>query len=311
MLLHHFDRFQKFYLYSEEKFNLIEKNAEKGIGIPAFSTTVEPPLKLCSDDEIPIFKGSTWQVVKNDYWRPKCIEVNYDAGRSMDTFQYMKVSIEDFTNFPFMPQLCNTHLVVIRISESLVIINKKFSQCVEMHKTLLGDQYCDIINYQQKETMLFTPSINYELNIEIESIVFIMRRILDSLVQLTDLMVNFSKFEQTKTFNYGSIGTLLSSEKENMVKSIILGGDIYSSDDTKFLETSNNLFNAYKHSLMNDETFQLFSPDYLTFTGILVKNQDHKKSIQYHNHNAFHFMMGFQDTVLRILKNQKTYKINH
>jgi hypothetical protein len=309
MQLHHYEQFYKFYLCSEERSDIDEENAKKGYGIPAGSTVKTPPIEQCKDDEIPVFENEEWRIVKNDFWRPTVEEINYDAGRKMDTFQFIEPNMYEFMKFPSMPQLCNTALVGMRIHQSLIIINKKFAQCVEMHKVILQGGGNNTIFSPQKGTTIFTPSIVHEFKTELESIIFIMRRVLDSLVQLTDLMVNFSSFEKTKTLGHESIGSVLSSKAKNtIVKGIILGNETFEKDTTNFLEISNNLFNGFKHSLMHDESLSQIGAEYPTFVGFLVKYANHKKTIQYHNHNAYHLMMGFQDCIARILKNQNTYR---
>lgn len=309
MQLHHYEQYYKFYLGSEERNDIDEENAKKGYGIPAGSTIKRPPLEQCKDDEIPVFENEEWRIVKNDFWRPSVEEVNYDAGRKMETFQFVEPNMHDFMNFPSMPQLCNTALVGMRIHQSLIIINKKFAHCIEMHRVILQGGGNNTVFSPQKGTAIFSPSIVHEFKTELESIIFIMRRVLDSLVQLTDLMVNFSSFEKTKTLGHESTGSVLSPKAKNtVVKGIIIGDETFEKDTTKFLEISNNLFNGFKHSLMHDESFNQIGAEYPTFVGFLVKYANHKKTIQYHNHNAYHLMMGFQDCIARILRNQNSYR---
>ncbi|MGO2343971.1 hypothetical protein [Vibrio litoralis] len=309
MQLHHYERYYKFYLSSEDKNDIDEGNAKKGYGIPAGSTIKKPPLEQCNADEIPIFENDEWKIVKDNFWRPNVEEINYDAGRKMDTFQYIEPNMFDFMKYPNMPLLCNTSSVGMRIHQSLIIINKKFSQCVEMHRLILQGGGNNIVYSPAKGVTIFNPSTMHEFKTEMESIIFIMRRVLDSLVQLTDLMVNFPSFEKTKTLGHESIGSVLSPKASNTdVKGIILGNKVYEQDTTDFLKISNDLFNGFKHSLMHDESFKQIGAEFPTFVGFLVKYANHKKTIQYHNHNAFHLMMGFQDCISRILRNQEAYR---
>ncbi|HHE0526545.1 TPA: hypothetical protein ACN360_002317 [Vibrio parahaemolyticus] len=309
MRIYHYDRYYKFYLYFEDRDDVDDDNAKHGYGIPASSTIKEPPLEKCSSDEVAIFENEEWKIVKNNFFKPKFKEYNYDSGRGLDTFQYINPDFFDFMKYPSMPQFCNANLVGMRIYQSIIIINKKFYQCVDMYRLILenNDGCIDCSIGQQSE--ILSPSILYEFKTEMESIIFIMRRVLDSLVQLTDLMVNFTSFEKAKKLENDSIGSLFSNKPKNMeVKGIILGNEVYEKDTTKFLETSNNLFNGFKHSLMHDESFRIIGIDYPTFVGFLVKHTDHKREIQYHNHNAYHIMMGFQDCIERILRNQERYR---
>ncbi|HAS6977668.1 TPA: hypothetical protein I7297_25380 [Vibrio parahaemolyticus] len=309
MQLYHYEPYYKFYLGTEERNDIDEENAKKRYGIPAGSTVKKPPLEQCNADEIPIFENDEWKIVKDDFWRPTVEEINYDTGRKMDTFQYIEPNMYDFMKYPSMPQLCNTGLVSMRIHQSLIIINKKFHQCVEMHRLILQGGGDNTVFSPAKGTATFSPSTMHEFKTEMESIIFIMRRVLDSLVQLTDLMVNFSSFEKTKTLGHESIGSVLSPKaKSTPVKGIIMGNEEYEQDTTNFLEISNDLFNGFKHSLMHDESFSQIGDEHPTFVGFLVKYANHKKTIQYHNHNAYHLMMGFQDCIARILRNQETYR---
>ncbi|MCT7587062.1 MULTISPECIES: hypothetical protein [Aliarcobacter] len=309
MQLHHYEHFYKFYLYSEDRNDLDEEKANKGLEIPFGSTTKNPPLNKCKKGEIPVFINGEWEIVVDDFWRPCIEEINYDAGRKVDTFQFIEPNMIDFMKFPTMPQLCNTALVGMRIQQSLIIINKKFAQCIDMYNLIRQGGGNKVLYSPNQGTMIFNPSIMYEFKMELESIVFIMRRILDSLVQLTDLLVNFSLFEKNKKLNYESIGSILSKEKNSEIRDILVGNDIYEKDTTNFLNISNDLFNGFKHTLMQDELFSNIGIDYPTILGFHVKYANHKKIIQYHNHNAYHFMMGFQDCIARILRNIDTYKL--
>ncbi|RXK01867.1 hypothetical protein CRV02_06000 [Arcobacter sp. CECT 8989] len=309
MQLHHYDPYYKFYLYSEDSNDMHKEKAEKGLEIPFGSTIKKPPLEQCKDDEIPIFENNQWKIVKDGFWRPTWIEINYDAGRKMNTFVFLEPNIYDFMHYPSMPQLCSSALVGTRIYQSLIVINKKFSQCIEMHRSIFQGNGNNILFSPIKESNIFEPSLIYEFKTEMETIIFIMRRVLDSLVQLTDLMVNFASFEKTKKLSCESIGSIFSPKlKSSIIKDIIIGNDIYEKDRTKFLEILNNLFNGYKHSLMHDESFNQIEVKFPTFVGFLVKYANHKEMIQYHNHNAYHIMMGFQDCVGRILRNQNLYR---
>lgn len=311
MIIYHYDMYYKFYICSEEKVGIVEEDARKGIGIPAGSTIVPPPIDQCRDNEIPVFENNSWIIVQDDFWRPEYEEINYDSGRSVDTFQFIEFNWNDLMKYKSMPQICNTSLVGMRIYQSIIIINKKFAQCIEMHRMVLENRINNVVYSPVKGAMTFCPSVSYELKTDLESIVFIMRRVLDSLVQLTDLMVNFSLFERTKCLSHESVGSLFSENPRcQTVKSIVTGGDIYEYDNTGFIKVINSLFNGYKHCIMNDETFRLINSDYITITGYSVKKSNYDKLIYFHNHNAYHFMMGFQDCVARVLRNQELYRLN-
>src|SRR5690606_2450724 len=115
--------------------------------------------------------------------------------------------------------------------------------------------------------------------------------------------------EKTKTLGHESTGSVLSPKAKNtVVKGIIIGDETFEKDTTKFLEISNNLFNGFKHSLMHDESFNQIGAEYPTFAGFLVKYANHNIATQYHNPNACQRMMGYQDWIARIRRNQNSYR---
>lgn len=293
MKIHHYDAYYKYYMHSEE----IEKRID-GVGLPAHSTDIKPPLEECTSGQIPVFKDNSWEIVVDDFSRPSIFEINYDAGREMNTFKLIEPNMHDFINFPSFPQVCNSQLVGMRIYQSLLFINKKFNYCNKLYEVIVNN-------------IMHDPSIIYEFKIELESIVFNMRRVLDTLVQLTDLLVNFSSIEKHKKINFDSIGAIIcKNKKKSTVLDIILGNDIYENDATGFLEIINDLANSFKHILIHDETFNLIGEQDPTIVTLYAPHNNYKKEINYHNHNVYHIMMGFQDCISRICKNQELYRKN-
>jgi hypothetical protein len=252
--------------------------------------------------------NNEWTVVEDNFWRPQLIEVNYDAGRKMSTFQPADYSLGEFPPYSSLPQLCNSTLVVMRIIQAIRLINKKFSECVSMHHRIISGSEPIAVDSPIKGSLTGNPSLMYEYKMELELIIFLMRRVLDSLVQLTDMTVNFDNIEKSKKIKFDSIGSVLNKKtKDKEVSKIICGRDEYLSDTTGFLIISNDLFNGFKHTLMNDESFNLIGETCPTIVGYSVKYSNHKEHIQYHNHNAYHIMMGFQDCITRIIENQKIF----
>ncbi|WP_163337909.1 hypothetical protein [Desulfopila sp. IMCC35008] len=303
MKIYHYDKFYKFYTHSENIVDRIE-----GQGLPASSTEIPPPLDQCQEDEIPIFSDGEWLIVEDRFWRPQIVEVNYDAGRSISDFHFEDLSYMDFPVYPEMPQLCNTQLVVQKIIQSIRVVNKKFLKSLSLLKKCHDRDDIQILDSPKRNDLVLSPTTLYEYKCEVESLVFIMRRIIDSLVQLTDLLVNFDAFVEKKKLYFESIGsTFASKNSDQLVTKIIMGGDQYERDETNFLPVINQLFNAFKHTLMHDETTTWMREDGPTILCLSVKYSDYKKEITYHNHNAYHIMMGFQDCIKRILANQKKY----
>lgn len=293
--IYHYEGYYHFFLREEE----IPERPD-GVGLPAFSTDIPPPLDKCTENQIPVFKNDHWVVVENDFWRPKSIELNYDAGRLQNTYKREDMSFitSSFPNYPSMPMLCNAELIVRAICERNNFIHDKFELIISLH---------------QKVAYGSTVSDLYKYKLEIESMVFMIRKILDSLVQLTYLLTSFDEFLDTKILKYNEIGkfTNLKFPEDDAQKIIIGFGNHYSSDDTGFLYAINGLFNSYKHSLMHDETYSLLCTEVPTFVSYQAKYNNHNSDIIYHNYNAYHIMMGYQDTVKRLLDNKNKYYKKH
>ena len=95
---------------------------------------------------------------------------------------------------------------------------------------------------------------------------------------------------------------------------IILGDNgCFRSDPTDFPNIMNDLFNSMKHCLLHEESQNLFFPDPTTpsIVSFYVKYNRLADEPTYHNHNAFHVMMGFQDTVARIRINLNRFFSNN
>ncbi len=295
MIIYHFQAHYKFYLRKEEFV------PPRGVvGLPLHSTDIPPPLEQCQNNEIPIFENESWKIVEDDFWRPISTELNYDAGRAASSYKPKLLnSLQgEFPGYPSMPMLCNSVLVVMAICEKNNLIHEKFNSLLIQHKNILGSKQGVSLH------------VLYTLKLESEFMVFLMKRVLDSLVQLTYLLTSFDDFLKTKTIKFSEIGkfTTLKNPRLDIEKIIVGNNSDYHSDPTRFLCVINDLFNSYKHSLIHDESYTMISRDVPTLVSYQAKRNDHRNEIIYHNHNACHIIMGYQDTIERILINQHKYK---
>lgn len=308
IVIFHYEPSNKFYLGSEAV-----EDRRPDVGLPAHSTDVPPPLDTLLEGMIPIFNGVGWDVVPDTFWRPKTRELNYDAGRKANSYKPISLSIysRSFPNYPSMPMLCNTSLVTQSICQRIRIIHEKFTLIVDLHKQAISIDLGGVpLDSPNHEALTSSPCLLYRYKLEIEAMVYIMRRVLDSLVQLSYLLTNYPDFDKTKTIGHNEIGRFVDKEIAitDLEKVIIGDGASYQKDETGFLSVINDLFNSFKHCLMHDESYSLMCPDVPTIVSYQAKRNNHNNEIIFHNHNAYHIMMGFQDNVLRILKNQKTYQ---
>lgn len=229
------------------------------------------------------------------------MELNYDAKRQQSTF------LPD--NFPFddLPEGISVDLA-IQISQRYSYVHKLFDELIRLHKVVCRGDGINIIITQtdQRDLMIGQPLTFKEYRFLTESLVFQFRRTADSLVQFADLQTQcVSESEVTALSNSGLESLLRPGGDRSKVYSIIMGdGEIFEKDETQFAETINELFNAMKHHYSHEESFRLISniPNVVSY---FVKHNDPANGVVFHNHNAYHLMMGYQDWVNRVSKNLK------
>ncbi|MBN2642544.1 MAG: hypothetical protein JXR78_12890 [Victivallales bacterium] len=303
--IYHYESSEKFYLRKE-----IIGDTKSYVGLPANSTDIKPPEYL--EGHIPVFNGENWDIVEDIFWRPKVIELNYNAGRLRSTYKPISFSLfKHFPSYPSMPKLCNSLQVVMAISQKIKIIHQLFENLCNNHSACLKPENI-IIDGSNNDNFCCSPSLIYKYRFEIESMVYAMKRVIDSLAQLTYLLTNYDDFDKNRRIPFDGIGKIFAEDTPYAeVRMILIGDDEnFKTDSTGFLKIINDLFNSFKHSLMHDETYSLFCKEVPSIVSYQVKYNNHNKTIYYHNHNAYHIIMGFQDTIQRILNNQKEYISN-
>ncbi len=136
-----------------------------------------------------------------------------------------------------------------------------------------------------------------------------MRTTIDRLVQLSYILTDFEDYISSKHIKISQIGNLGNNNNpQSAFEKIIIGdGEQFRSDSTGFLSCLNDLSNSFKHSVMHAEIYHQYGDTVPAVVSYQAKQNDHKKEIIYHNHNAYHLVMGFQDTVIRIIQNHRKY----
>lgn len=309
VLVYHFENTNKFYLGCEPA-DLCPMSGNPLVSYSA--TLIRPPLldtqgkKIACFDEV----AGEWEIKENNFWRPTMRESNYDAGRKMATYAPINLSIhKDLPAYPSIPMICSGAIVAINISERFRHVHQKFESICQLHKVVISGAIQPPSSANIGE--VFAPHMTYKM--EVEALVYHMRRILDSLTQLTYLMTNKEEFNENKAIAHNEIGRVADLKTaSNDFEAILIGNDNeYAGDSTGFFATINSLFNSFKHCLMHEESCMLMGVEGPTIVSYHAKNNNHKNEIVHHNHNAFHIMMGFQDNVIRIINNQKLHqKIN-
>ncbi len=305
VLVYHYDPSERFFLYSEEAC----QNPRDGTPlVPKNATLVAPPV-ACPEGHIPVFDGETWEIMKDVFWRPQCVEINFDAGREASTWEPKAISHRDFPVYPNVFRLAASPVVVFRLVDNIRYIDAKFQHIVNFHSENLSRMQSSVIDRADGGASLCAkPTALGMYKLESEALIFQMRHCLDTLCRLTELLVDADKVNEERSFRCDFVGTLFSNKKNGQVANIIRGlGGNFEGDTTDFLRISNDLFNTMKHSHINAETQTVFSTDCPSIVALQLFNGKDKHEVTYHNHNAYHLMMGFHDSIDRILVNQKTF----
>jgi hypothetical protein len=302
-IIFHYDFAEKFFLGTEDISDLPE-----GVGIPACSTEIPPP--AFSKGFIPVFDGEKWIIVNDEFFHPTCIEINYDAGRLMATYRPIDLFYgADFPCYPSIAQISSSALTAMGICDRFKLVQKKLDQIVKLHIKFMQNEPLSLDEIIQSRIHAINPGRFAEIKLEGETMIFLMRRVLDSLIQLTYLLTNQDDFKKSLQIKISELGKVLKQPTTPLAE-IILGRNGYEPDHTNFLEIINSLFNSFKHCLMHEDSRVLMGNDFPTVVSYYAKHNNFKSEIEYHNHNIFHLVMGFQDCVTRILRNQKAYLNN-
>lgn len=242
-------------------------------------------------------------------------EINYNAKRHSSTLKMLCLStMSDFLpNYPLHETLINHHITKIHIIQQVRMIQHLYKQAcnkwseIKNHPASGAPADLPDIYFNEAPEVCHTPDNRHFLGFYTEEMVYHMRRVLDTLVQLTYVMAT-PDFVTTKILSKDSIACILKVDTpRNDFEKILLGDNIdYDSDNTNFLSCINSIFNSFKHGFYNEQTYMLFSHDAPATQTFYIK-KDLNKKITFHNHNTHHIMMGFQDNFCRIIKNQKTY----
>lgn len=286
---------RRFLYESEEKFFLRELSYTE----PHVSneTNIIPPIEKCLKGEIPIFVDDHWEITKNTFWIPRTIEINYNAGRPVKSLVFDRFIFFDVELTKRLPPIKEIPLLFAPLLSKFLISQK--IQYIHREMLVLKN------NFENKD--LTKWDILYSYKDVLETVIFHMKRVIDSLVQLTSVLVNYDDIRAKHKLTVDSLGLLLGNPKKYEESKIIIGDDIYSFDNTSFLYIINNLFNSFKHCLIHSESYLLFGREYPTILTDYAKQNDYTKIMEYHNHNAYHILMGFQDTIIRITDNMKKY----
>jgi len=233
------------------------------------------------------------------------VEINYDAGRMAASYERNDLYESDFPNFVKQGSyLCLSDTIIQRYR----YCQKTFDELLKIYAQILSVTHPSQVTPSyipgDGDWLMGRPTELYEYRLLSENWVYQMRRTIDSLVQLSALHAN-QIGELSVKIEPDGIGRLLGKDGNKFsIYPIFLGSERWlHSDDTDFLGILNDLFNSMKHCVAHEESHPLFCRECPTVVSFYSRHNDFRDGYKYHNHNAYHLMMGFQDCVARVLKN--------
>jgi hypothetical protein len=205
--------------------------------------------------------------------------------------------------------LAASPLIVMRLVQSVKHIDALFHKILSLHSSIRSGDLIPFDDFSGDDSKFCGgPTLLHSYKFESEALVFHIRHCLDTLCRLTELLTDGDRVNENKQFRCDSIGVLFGTQKSSQVANIVRGlSSDLEGDETEYLSISNDLFNAMKHTHMNSETQNLFCLEIPFVTAFHAPDGEHGNQISYHNHNAYHLMMGFHDTIDRIIRNQLAY----
>lgn len=296
--IYHYDKWDKYFTHKEENHFQVS-----GSGLPAHSTDIEIPNKIPSQGNIYIFSMNKWEEVLDTFEKLNLSEKNYFFDTTLTSINYKRDIIMD-TEMPKYREVrhfTNPSLQSVALISKYALIQKDFENLWQYY-------YDEVFNFQGS-ILEENPITLYKLRSE--GLLLSIKSLIDELVQLTYVFCYQNSFETDKKIKIDCIGDLFNHAKETqfpICKQIILGdNNSYISDNTKFLESINELSNSIKHSFIHYETINHFE-DIPNIMSLYKERNDFKNmTALLLNFSLLQVMFGFQANFNRIIHNQKAY----
>jgi len=225
------------------------------------------------------------------------VEVNYDSGRPRETYKSLLVyhhgpNAGHMPQFPTAEGLVNGALIGLLAMQYVFRAERHFSNAEHWH----GKAYSET----------FVPGAFERLKEELELSVYCMRKAIDHLIQGACLKFEFTTIISSGNLPIDSLGKLIwckdnAPERHPQVIEAFFGVLKTPTDPTNFLPTLNIISNSYKHGFFLPEAQAYGSPNAPNIVLFDKEKNDLRRPPIVHNHDACHLVMGFQDTINRLL----------
>lgn len=323
--------------YTLEYIGLEKEKIIRGVGLPAHSTSIMPPLHILQNrnEETIIYNlvENKWDIVSKNTLPKKAEEIYKHYNSQHKDYTPITLTDTNFSVYNSIPnnlkmnssyrefaQYFNQVFMIREITTKFSLIQKKFDELnsVFEERISIGEQITTLneknnksvldnislsqLLMRQKELIEYHPLLS-------EEFIHCMKTVIDRLIQLTAMLVNLEECINKKKLTPDSIGALKGLKKGEDVLNIINGNDeSYAQDDTSFIDTINDIDNSFKHSAINPEAgLTSVSIDKPAIKSYYLKYNKYGAKIFFYDHYAEQLMIGFQNTILRIIENQKTY----
>jgi hypothetical protein len=142
------------------------------------------------------------------------VEVNYNAGRKIETWQPKAISLYEFPLFPNLKGFASSNLAVMRLIDNIRFIDAKFLQIVDLHQSISTYPHSIIDDAEGGISLKARPTHLGTYKFESEALVFQMRHCIDTLCRLTELLVDNKRVNHRGSFTCDNIGVLFSTQKK-------------------------------------------------------------------------------------------------
>ncbi len=262
--------------------------------LPADSTEIKPP--IVQNGQIAIFDcvNKKWNICEDSFLHPKVINISFVARnntaqkqRSIDErliSSFIQLVKHLYKNNEFYE--VNPQMVLANISTTLNILNTKITNVYNTYNNIKFLKECSL-------------SQHTEYHIDIEQIIYIIKKIIDEIIILFYITHNLSDVNKTYNIKYDDIGKVLGAEKcKNKNFKNLLSSISYDKFHC-FFKIINELHNAYKHDILQISAMSIWSNTDLAIFAYRTK-ENNLNEIMYINVYLSQIITAFNDFLLDI-----------
>lgn len=314
VLVHYFNASYRYYERSE----LITYNHGQ-VGPPGLATEISPPVLICAEGYIPVFTvEKKWVIKKNTFWKPTILKKHFHAGFVWGHYIPFALSVADgdFPLYSSLPQIFTNVSLPFLIQQKIRNIHKKYNELNVLYSKFKGNsQRDDFIpldgpNFGHIGMYYYaSPCFTYEYHFVAEELIISMKSVLDYLVQLSSIMVDRETSVRENRVLKSELGNLgeINTPSTALEKLICGDGVEYMRDNSDFLIIINELANSIKHSMIHCWAFNEYPDSEPIILSYQAKSNKFSNTLIYHCYSLEQLMIGFRNTIKRLLWNQKRY----